>query len=158
MASLNNIMTTKITLLQSLMDSNTQAQQLATNAAIKGARIEAEGPNVHYYVGADKLILDVAKFIVSVGGEVSNYPLWIEVDTTTEVTVGIKNRTSIDENEVETVKTWAEWRTPHVVGDRAFIEMSDGQDYLKMSELIPVLDLLVKPEDLPEATGEGVGV
>lgn len=145
-------MTTKITLLQSLMDSNEQAQALATNAAIKGARIEAEGDNVIYYVRPEKLLLPVAKFIDSIGGEVEDYPLWIEVKPTTKVPVGIKGRMLVAEDETETVKTWAEWRTPHVVGARSFIEMSDGRNYLKMSELTPVLAKLVKPEDLPQET------
>ena len=145
-------MTTKIILLQSLMDSNTEAQALATNAAIKGARIEAEGDNVIYFVRPEKLLLPVALFIDSIGGEVENYPLWIEVKPTTKVPVGIKGRMLVAEDETETVKTWAEWRTPHVVGARSFIEMSDGRNYLKMSELTPVLAKLVKPADLPQET------
>ena len=148
-------MTTKITLLQSLMDSNEQAQALATNAAIKGARIEAEGDNVIYYVRPEKLLLPVAKFIDSIGGEIENYPLWIEIDdASVEVPVGIKNRMLVAEDETETVKTWTEWRTPLVINDRIFIEMSDGRNYLKMSELTPVLSIIIKPADLPQQIEE----
>lgn len=148
-------MTTKITLLQSLMDSNEQAQALATNAAIKGARIEAEGDNVIYFVRPEKLLLPVALFIDSIGGEVENYPLWIEIDdASVEVPVGIKNRILVAEDETETVKTWTEWRTPLVINDRIFIEMSDGRNYLKMSELTPVLAFLLKPADLPQQIEE----
>jgi hypothetical protein len=148
-------MTTKITLLQSLMDSNEQAQALATNAAIKGARIEAEGDNVIYFVRPEKLLLPVAKFIDSIGGEIENYPLWIEIDdASVEVPVGIKNRMLVAEDETETVKTWTEWRTPLVINDRIFIEMSDGRNYLKMSELTPVLSIIIKPADLPQQIEE----
>ena len=132
------------------MDSNTEAQALAVNASIKGARIEAEGDNVIYFVRPEKLLLPVALFINSIGGEVENYPLWIEIaDASGDVPVGIKNRVNIDEDETETVKTWGEWRTPLVINDRIFIEMSDGRNYLKMSDLTPVFAKLVKPEDLP---------
>jgi len=148
-------MTTKIILLQSLMDSNTEAQALATNAAIKGARIEAEGDNVIYFVRPEKLLLPVAKFIDSIGGEIENYPLWIEIDdASVEVPVGIKNRMLVAEDETETVKTWTEWRTPLVINDRIFIEMSDGRNYLKMSELTPVLSIIIKPADLPQQIEE----
>jgi hypothetical protein len=137
------------------MDSNTEAQALATNAAIKGARIEAEGDNVIYFVRPEKLLLPVAKFIDSIGGEIENYPLWIEIDdASVEVPVGIKNRMLVAEDETETVKTWTEWRTPLVINDRIFIEMSDGRNYLKMSELTPVLSIIIKPADLPQQIEE----
>jgi hypothetical protein len=139
----------KITIAQETIDTNEQVQELAINAVTKGADVKPDGDNAVYIVGDTKLSVDVAKFIASVGGEVEGFQLFAEVVPTDLVPEGIRGRATTDEEGVETVKTWEQWRTILVRDSRNFIELSDGKDYLKISELVPVFDLLIKPEDLP---------
>jgi len=148
---LNNKLTimAKITLAQATMDTDAQVQALAMNALMKGAQATPDEDNVVYTVGDTKLSLDVAKFVVSVGGDVSEFPLFIEVVPTDSVPEGIPERTVTAEDGTVTVKTWEEWSPIDTRDGRTFVEADNGQTRLKMSELVPVFDSLVRAIDLP---------
>jgi len=89
------------------------------------------------------------QFIHSLEGDVAGMPLFIEVVPTDSVPEGIPERTVTAEDGTVTVKTWEEWSPIDTRDGRTFVEADNGQTRLKMSELVPVFDSLVRAIDLP---------
>ena len=81
--------------------------------------------------------------VVGVGGEVEGYPTYIQMTQTKyegNVPAGIRGREEVLEDGATNVLTWQEWadqygRTFNKIGTKQYIEASDGNTYLKGSEL-----------------------
>lgn len=145
---------TIITIPMSVLDSNTQIQQLAMSALIKGAKPTYRGDDVLYPIESRYLPLDYAKLCLSVGAIVDQYPLFIEVDPDALVPNGIPNNRITDENGDEVQLTWDTWRNSNheflVRDGRTFLGTNANSNRdLPLSDLISVLDKLVHPNDLP---------
>lgn len=139
----------KVILPQSAMDTDTNLQQLAMSALMKGAHTEASGDYVAYNVSNDKLSLQHAQFVFSKGGDVTEYPLFIKCNPEDLVPEGLFGSEKFDEEGKNLgQKTWTEWCRPN----NSFIER-DGKTYLgtnantgkipNLSLLIPVFSSLV---------------
>jgi hypothetical protein len=115
-------------------------------AILRGATKKIVGENIEYDVTDSKVSIALALQLHGLGVEVQTQ-YFIEVVPTDVVPEGIPERASTDEG--ETVKTWEQWNEITTRDSRTFIELTDGQEYLKISELVPVFDSLIKPEDLP---------
>lgn len=138
-------------------DSNLTA--LATQVAILGGTISYDKSSdaVTYGVTDENVGLNNAKYVVSQGGDVIEYGLWIAInDENDNVTAGIPGDTYTDDDDNVINNTWLTWLKPnnHVIE-------REGQKYvgtnahtgtpLKMSELVPVFDDLV--DTIPDAPG-----
>ena len=145
----------KITLPQSALDSVPELQQLALQALMKGAKNEAKGDYVIYDVTNDKLELNVAKFILSKGGIVNEYPLFIRCNAEDLCPEGLIFSQHLDEDGEPTgQKTWAEWKGEN----HTFTELSDGStvigtnaannEDLSLGSLEPIFDLLMTGEEV----------
>lgn len=81
----------------------------------------------------DILDLTAAKGVLAYGGSVINYPAYTKVsDPTASVPTGIPNRTYIDEDGDEVIKTWEEWSPtpPQLLTDGDYgIPLANGSKY-----------------------------
>jgi len=99
---------------------------------------------VTYKIDNDKLPLNIADLIVSKGCEITEFPLFIEIEN--------KEDPSLEEG-----MNWIEWMgeadTFYEADGRIFIGTNafEGKD-LSWSELAPVRSQLVLPQDLPKIT------
>jgi len=145
-----------VTIPHQALDDNAQLAGLAQNALLKGATTSSVGDSVTYVIGDDKMPLDAAQLTVSQGGDVTGFPLWIEIaDKEANVHASLPNATSVDEEGVETQNTWSTWKrsnhTFYEVEDRIFIGTNANSDeYLSFSNLMSITDDLVKAKDLPK--------
>lgn len=81
--------------------------------------------------------------VVASGGEVEGYPIYIEMTQTKyegNVPAGIRGREEELESGATNVLTWQEWadrynRSFNKIGTKQYIEASDGNSYLKGSEV-----------------------
>ena len=100
---------------------------------------------------------DAIMFAVSKGFEVEGYPTYIQMTQTKyegNVPAGIRGREEVLEDGTTNVLTWQEWadqygRTFNKIGTKQYIEASDGNTYLKGSELAVLgtgYDVLSVPE------------
>jgi len=146
----------KATIPMSVLQTDTQIQPLALYSIMAGVHPERNRENVTYNIENEFFTLDYAKLVVSKGGEVQNFPLFIEIDAESdEVDSGLIGSTITDEEEVVTSNTWSTWMLPnHSVLERAgrlFVGTNahTGSD-LPFSELLSISDKLILPSDLPE--------
>lgn len=142
----------KITIPMTLLDSDTQLQQLAISAVIKGAKPTYDGDNANYPIVPRFMPLDYAKLLVSKGCTVEHMPLFIEVDPSAEVPAGLIGATDEEGNPV-TWENWLDERHEVLTRDgRTFVGTNghNGTD-LPLGELVPVFDQLIRPADLPPA-------
>ena len=130
---------------------NSQLGVLAAYAAYSGANSSTETIDgidltVFENISSKRIPITIAQLVISVGGDVRNYQTFLPVeDITAEVTVGLPDRISIDENGNEIVKTWSEWANgePQEIDGKFYIEMGNGNRYYYMSELAPVITNLI---------------
>ena len=150
----------KVILERSAIQADSNLQALATQVAIYGGSINYTESNdsVVYGVSNKNVGVENAKYVVSKGGDVKEYPLWIEINSPEDnVTTGLIGATVTDEDDVTTNVTWGEWLKPN-----NYIIEREGQKYvatsahtgvaLDMSQLVPVFDSLV--DSIPDAPGE----
>lgn len=131
---------------------------LAEDAGRKCATRWYEDPNCCYLVYDSKLEMDNAKYIVSLGGDVVDFALCIEIADENElVSLGVTGALKKDEEGIERQVTWSQWLAPNCVvierDGRKFVGTqcchAHPQGHLPMSGLVPVFDNLVKLSDLP---------
>ena len=95
------------------------------------------------------LTIPVLKAIMSVGGTIDGVPLFFEISAANyagEVPEGIPYRTSVDEEGVETVLTWGEWKASNMshgtAGGNYYVPGNSnmpGGEYINISDAV-VLD------------------
>jgi hypothetical protein len=145
----------KIILPQSALDSVPELYELALRAMSKGAKNEVKGDYVIYNVTNEKLELNIAKFILSKGGIVDKYPLFIRCNADELCPEGLILSEKFDEEGVSLgQKTWAEWKG----SNHTFTELSDGStvigtnaannEDLSLGSLAPVFDLLMTGKEV----------
>ena len=136
---------------------------LAEDALRKCANNWYEDPNCCYLVIDNKLEMDNAKYIVSQGGDVEDFALFIEIaDENDLVPLGVTGALKTNEEGIEQQVTWLQWLAPNCFiverDSRKFIGTqcchAYPQGYLPMSGLVLVFDNLVKASDLPAAPEE----
>lgn len=136
---------------------------LAEDAGRKCATRWYEDPNCCYLVIDRKLEMDNAKYIVSQGGDVEDFALYIEIaDENDLVPLGVTGALKTDEEGIEQQVTWLQWLAPNCFiierDSRKFIGTqcchAYPQGYLPLSGLVPVFDNLVKASDLPAVPEE----
>lgn len=141
---------------QVAIDSNQTLAGLAINAVTKGAKVQADNDNVVYGVSDDKLPMSAAQLVVSVGGDVTDWALWFEIQNkTNEVPSDLPNATYTDEENVEIAHTWETWKksnhTFYEADDRILIGTNaNSGTHLNFSEIISQIDNLVLAKDLPK--------
>jgi len=132
--------------------------ELANDANRKGATRYPIGDSVSYEVFNEFLEVATAEYAVSKGGEVTDFPLMIEIASGDDlVPIGVTGDMGVDENGVEYNRTWLQWLAPnsHITerDGRKFINTAScidhPQGYLPMSGLVPVFAQLIKPADMP---------
>ena len=140
----------------SVLQTDLEVQPLALYALMAGVKPDRDGTNITYDIEEEFFTLDHAKLIVSKGGEVSSFPLFIEIDdVTSAVDVSLPDSTFTNEDGEEVVNTWSSWMLfNHSVlerGGRFFVETDShtGSD-LPFSQLLGVVDSLILPSDLPQ--------
>ena len=150
----------KVIIPQVAIDSNQTLAGLAINAVTKGATVKAEGDNVVYGITNEKLPMDAAQLVVSVGGDVLDWELFIEIASEDDaVPEGFIGETYEDENGNVQNNTWSTWlksnNTVYEADGRKFVSTRGhtGKD-LPLSELIVVSDSLVILKDLPKNISE----
>ena len=132
--------------------------QLAIAATVQGATPNHDPSSdiVSYNVTNSSLNLSTALSIVSGGGEVYNYPVFIKIVNSSDlVPEGIIGRTYEDDEGNEAIHTWETW----IKSNDSIIER-EGQLYvysssyngtpLPISELNSLSSDLIKEEDLPK--------
>jgi len=146
----------KATLPMSVLQTDQEVQPLALYALMAGVQPDRDGTNITYDIEEEFFTLDHAKLIVSKGGEVSSFPLFIEIDdVTSAVDASLPDSTFTNEDGEEVVNTWSSWMLfNHSVlecGGRFFVETDShtGSD-LPFSQLLGVVDSLILPSDLPK--------
>lgn len=132
--------------------------ELANDANRKGATRYPVGDSVSYEIFDEFLGVSTAEHVVSKSGEVTDYPLFIEIASGDDlVPIGVTGDMGVDEEGVEFNRTWSQWLAPHsyiterdgrkFVGTSSCVEYPQG--YLPMSGLVPVFGSLLKPSELP---------
>lgn len=133
-------------------------KELSEDAGRKCVDRWFEDPNCVYRIYDSKLELDVAKYIMSHGGEVDKFALYIEIqDESDLVPLGVLGAMSQDGEDVQL--SWSQW-TRHnceilirdgrkFIGTQCCYIYPPKDGHLPMSELVPVFDDLVKIEDVP---------
>ena len=114
-----------------------------------------DGVYSYYTITNSKLPFNLAQYIVSKGGDVLEWPLFIEISDKGDVVPSVlPNSTYLDDDEVEQSHTWNTWikstSTFYEADGRTFIgtNANDGTD-LDFSNLITLVDDLVFPQNLP---------
>lgn len=138
---------------QDILDTENTLFSEAQKAIVKGANTTIEGDNVIYQVRSEKLDIPTAKYVVSKGGDILDFPLFIEVNLTDNVPTGFVGSTFKDEDGNDVVNTWSSWlapnNTPLVTGGRTFVATNGHTSTnLNMSELVPVFDKLVHVNEI----------
>lgn len=124
---------------------------LATTAKVYGAEsyTTTEADHVVYYVRPSLIPFNVVQLVVSTGGEVENYPMFIKIIDPEDLTpVGLKDSKKEDDSQ----KSWNEWKQPNhtfsEADDDGFVYLgtnaNSGED-LKGSELVVLFDDLIEP-------------
>lgn len=124
---------------------------LATTAKVYGAESYTtnEADHVVYSVRPSLIPFDVVQLVVSTGGEVENYPMFIKIADPDGLTpVGLKDSKKEDGSQ----KTWNEWKkvnyTFSEADDDGFVYLgtnaNSGED-LKGSEMVVIFDDLIEP-------------
>jgi len=131
-------------------DFNQNLYSLKENAEFRGADKFPKGDVVEYHITPSKLPIDALMLVVSNGGEVENFPVFIEIESPeTLVPEAMPYPTKVDEDGVESRKTWQEWLIPNCyileLDGKFYVESGHCGRLLKGSELIPVFDSLVHP-------------
>jgi len=130
---------------------NSTLFNLAITAKVYGADnyTTNEADHVVYYVRPSLLPFDVVQLVVSTGGEVENYPMFIKIADPDGLTpVGLKNSKKEDESQ----KTWNEWKQDNYnfsnPDEDGFVYLgtnaNNGED-LKGSEMMILSDDLILP-------------
>ena len=131
---------------------------LAEDAGRKCATRWFEDPLCCYDINDSKLSIENAKYIVSAGGDVEDYQLFIEIESLEElVPISLIGSTQKNEDDEDVQVTWSQWLAPNCSPTQRAGRLFIGtqccgiytQGCLPMSLLTPVLDKLLKIEDLP---------
>lgn len=142
-----------------VIDSDEDIQKLAMSALIKGANPSFLNDSVSYPIEQKYLELDHAKYCYSQGATITSYPLFVEIDPTSDVPDGIPNATYTNESDEEMRHTWETWCLPNHsimnVADRNFIGTNaNSGDDLPLGDLVPVFDDLIHPNELIDLIAE----
>jgi len=125
---------------------NANFKALTDVIVLRNARREtnAEGNIVaHVHSNHPKITVELCLGWVQAGGEVEDLPLFIELTEAkydNQVLAGIPNRSTTDEEGVETILKWNEWKKPNnthtQIGTKHYImtNANISPDYLKPSE------------------------
>ena len=150
----------KVTVGIELLDKDTGDQglrDLADDANRKKGNGYTDGVTTTFEVFQKLMQIDVAKYVVSKGGDVLDFRLHIEIEDGDDlVPDGVLGSTYTNEDGVEAVRTWNEWLATNsyiverdgrkFVGTQCCVDYTKGS--LPMSQLVPVFEQLIK--ELPE--------
>jgi hypothetical protein len=103
--------------------------------------------HIEYDIDNDKLPLEIADLITSKGCEITQFPLFIEIDDSSDDCPFLESG------------TWEDWKLDnhefYVANGRTFIETNAHTgEYMDWNDLTPVRDQLVLPQDLPKVINE----
>jgi hypothetical protein len=117
-------------------------------ASLRGYKANFDGVNwIQFVEISDTLLTQTrGKELIAAGGEIENKPVYAKITSGKykgNTPACIPNRTYLDEEGVEHIKTWDQWlTTPAILADSYYyVILSTSKNYIKFSEAVALWNL-----------------